>query len=69
MFGVWGEIKNVQVVDQEDEVHALVTFKNYLNAFDAQQALNNFQLPNVNAALRVKWLPKETQQVRDLGMS
>lgn len=63
---MFGEIKMVQVCDEEE--YALVTFKDFISAFFAQQSLNNYFLAKYNATLAVKWLPKETQQTQNVDV-
>ena len=64
---MFGELKQVQVFDQDE--YALITFKDFISAFFAQQSLNNYFLSKYNATLVVKWIPRETQQVIETSKS
>ena len=64
---MFGELKQVQVFDQDE--YALITFKDFISAFFAQQSLNNYFLSKYNATLVVKWIPRETHQVIETSKS
>lgn len=53
---MFGELKSVTLYD--DEQYALITFKDFISAFFAQQSFNNHFLSKYNAILVIKWLPK-----------
>lgn len=53
---MFGELKSVTLYD--DEEYALITFKDFISAFFAQQSFNNHYLSKYNAILVVKWMPK-----------
>jgi hypothetical protein len=57
---MFGELENVRVFT--DEQYALITFKDIMCAFYAQQSLNNIYLKKYNVNLLVKWIPREQQQ-------
>lgn len=56
VFRMFGELKSVTLYD--DEEYALITFKDFISAFFAQQSFNNHYLSKYNAVLVVKWVPK-----------
>jgi len=45
-------------IKEDDEDFALITFKDYVSAYQAQQALNDYLLAKYNARLVVKWMPR-----------
>ena len=57
MFGFFGELVGIEI-KEEDEDFALITFKDYVSAYQAQQALNDYLLAKYNARLVVKWMPR-----------
>jgi len=56
---MFGELENVKVFSEEQ--YALITFKDIMCAFYAQQSLNNIYLKKYNVNLLVKWIPREQQ--------
>lgn len=59
---MFGELDTVRVFSEEQ--YALITFKDIMCAFYAQQSLNNIYLKKYNVNLLVKWIPREQQQVQ-----
>lgn len=57
VFSMFGEILSVDIYDEEE--FAIISFKNILNAYFAQQSMDSYFLKNHNAKLSVKWIPKE----------
>lgn len=60
---MFGELKSVTLND--DEEYALITFKDFISAFFAQQSFNNHYLHKYNAVLNVKWIPKPAVPTED----
>ena len=57
---MFGELVSVQLFNEEE--YALITYKDIISAFFAQQSLNNYYLNKHNVHLMVRWIPKENTQ-------
>lgn len=57
---MFGDLKSVQLFD--DEAYALITYKDFLHAYYAQQSFNNHFLHKYNVILCVKWVTLDAAQ-------